>query len=148
MNSRANWVLAGAVAVLVLIAAVAVLVARSQADPELPQGSPEAVVQGYLAALYADDPETALSYLEADSDCDVRDLEDAYVPDEGRVVLESTSQDGDRASVRVQVIHSEDAPLDTGWAEEKTFELRREATWVIIGAPWPLYSCTPGGGGR
>lgn len=145
MNSKANRVLALAVAALLLLAVVAVGLSTMRSDPDLPEDSPEAVVQAYLAAVYTGDTDEAATHLDPQGGCGARDLDDGYVADDSRVVLRSSTEDGDRATVQVEVVRDGGGPFGgNAWSDEETFRLRQDDAWVITGVPWPAYRCDSG----
>ena len=143
MDGRAGKVLAIAVAVLLLLAVVAGVVSATRPRTELPAGSPEAVVQDYVTAVYARDLDAAAGHLDPDGDCGVEDLELAYVERDARVVLRDVDVDGDRATVRADMVHTDSAPFGgSEWIQEEIFRLTDAGDgWVITGAPWPMYAC-------
>lgn len=140
---RAGLVLAISVAALVLLAVVAGVLAATRPGPELPAGSPEAVVQDYLQRVRAHDPEGAATLLAPESPCGEDNLRQDQGPTDYRAVLRSTKTDTDGATVRVDLVHGGDGPFGgDGWTEEQTFDLVRDGErWLITGVPWPLYSC-------
>jgi hypothetical protein len=144
MNSRAGKVLAVVVGVLVLLAVVAGVVSATRDRADLPAGSPEAVVQDYVAQVYDQDVDAALAHLAPDSGCTVEDLTRAYAEPATRVVLRSSDVDGDTATVRLDFVHGADGPFQSEWTQEETFRLARAdsaADWAITGVPWPMPGC-------
>lgn len=149
MSSRAGTVLAVVVGVLVLLAVVAGVVSATRDREDLPAGSPEAVVQDYVAKIYDGDVDAAATRLAADSACTVEDLSDAYAEPAARVVLRDSSVEGRRATVRLDFVHGTDGPFQSEWTQEETFRLVREdgsAGWAITGVPWPMPGCGAGRG--
>ncbi|OLT20654.1 hypothetical protein BJF81_05195 [Ornithinimicrobium sp. CNJ-824] len=129
MNGRAGKVLAIAVAALVLLAVVAGVVSATRPRTELPAGSPEATVQDYVTAVFSRDMDAAAAHLDPDGDCGVADLELAYVERDARVVLRDVDVDDDRATVRVDLVHTDSAPFGgSEWTQEETFRLTTRAT--------------------
>ncbi|GAA5162208.1 hypothetical protein [Ornithinimicrobium tianjinense] len=142
MSGRAGKVLAVVVGVLVLLAVVAGVISATRERPELPAGSPEATVQDYVTLIYDDDLEGAAELLDPDGSCTVEDLDLAFVDQAARVVLRDTSVDGDRATVRVGLVHPSGSPLGDEFTQDETFRLVRSPDgWVITGDPWPVYGC-------
>lgn len=143
MDGRAGKVLAIAVAVLVLLAVVAGVLSATRPRAQLPEGSPEAVVQQYVTAVFEQDLDAAADHLDPDGDCDVEDLEMAYTERDARVVLRSTDVDGATATVRIDLVNADNAPFGGNeWTQEERFELTDLGDrWVITGEPWPVYSC-------
>ena len=147
MTSRPNLVVAAVVGLVALLAVVAGIVSATRHAPSFEPGTPEAVVQAYLAAVIDADAETAVAQLSADSPCTVDDLDRAFRTQDVRVVLRDSRIDGDTAQVRVDVIMSTGGPLDTSeYSERVTFRLTRAGgAWLITGSPWPMYLCGKGG---
>lgn len=146
MSSRAGLVLAVVVGVLVLLAVVAGVVSATRDGAELPPGSPEAVVQDYVARVYDDDPDGAAELLDPADGCTADHLAEAYADDAARVVLRDVRVDGARATVRLDFVHGTDGPFDSEWTREETFRLSRTddgAPWRITGEPWPMHGCLP-----
>ena len=142
MSGRAGKVLAVVVGVLVLVALVAGVISATRDRPELPAGSPEAVVQDYITRVYADDLEGAVALLDPAGSCTVDDFQFAFVDRAARVVLRDTRVDGDRATVRVGMVRPAGGPLGDEFTQEETFRLSRAGErWVITGDPWPIYGC-------
>ncbi|MGC5584984.1 nuclear transport factor 2 family protein [Ornithinimicrobium sp. W1679] len=143
MNGRAGKVLAIAVAVLVLLAVVAGVLSANRPRAELPEGSPEAVVQQYVTDVFARDLDAAAAHLDPDGECTVEDLEMAFLERDARVVLRSTDVDGDSATVRIELVHTDSAPFGgSEWTQEEVFRLADPGGgWVITGAPWPMFNC-------
>ncbi|WP_289017175.1 hypothetical protein [uncultured Ornithinimicrobium sp.] len=143
MDGRAGKVLAIAVAVLLLLAVVAGVVSATRPRTELPAGSPEAVVQDYVTAVYDRDLGAAAEHLDPDGKCDLKDLETAWVERDARVVLRDVDVDGDRATVRVDLVHTDSTPFGgSEWSQEEVFRLTASGSgWVLTGSPWPMYAC-------
>lgn len=138
----ARWSLAAAL--LVLIAAgVAVGVLR---DPVLlnPQ-TPEGTVQVYVQAVLDGEWTEARSHLAGDleAECTALDFRRSWVPDSLTVTLDDVRVDGDEAEVvvRLRTVAQPD-PFGGQYETTETFDLTREnATWQLIGQPWPVYDC-------
>lgn len=143
MSKRAGIILGIAVAALVLLAVVAGVLSATRDGGALPQGSPEATVQDYLTRVYDRDSEGAVSLLDPAEGCTVEDLEMNQVDRAPRVVLRDSRVDGDRATVRVELVHGEGGPFGGGeWTDEQVFRLRDTgAGWVITDEPWPMFHC-------
>lgn len=142
-HRRATRGLLIAVVVLVLLAVGAGVFAAVRPGPQLTQGSPEATVRDYVAALYDQDPASAAAQLDPQGRCEEVDLRGVYLDGQARVVLRESATDGDTARVRVDIVHSEGGPFGGAEATEPaTFDLRRTSDgWVITGEPWPTFSC-------
>jgi hypothetical protein len=141
-NRRLALLCAAALAAVALIVAV-VWVATRPARTYDP-GSPEGVVQTYVAAVLNRDAPKAAGLLSAGSRCVVADFDSATVPTNTSVELISTQLQGATASIRIRV-SSQDAgdPLGGNPGEEYVLRLTRSGTaWHIDGTPWPLWICT------
>lgn len=142
MNSRAGTVLAIVVGVLVLLAVAAGVYSTTRDGAELPAGSPEAVVQDYVALVYDRDFDAALELLEPDTTCTFVDLSTSFVEPGGRVVLRDAEVDGDRATVRLSFVRGSDGPFQSEWTSDETFRLTRtDGEWAIADVPWPMFEC-------
>jgi hypothetical protein len=143
--SRANRILAIALAVIVALAVVAALISRTQSASELPPGSPEATVQVYVDAALAGRYDEAARLLEPGSDCDVADLNRlaGMGPQTTRVVLVDSSVEGSTATVRVKLVYASGNPFDTSeFSDTQTYRLKRSGSaWVLTEVPWPLFEC-------
>lgn len=144
MRNRAGLVLAVAVGVLLLVAVVAVVLSATRPGPQLAEGSPEAAVRDYVAAVAEDDREAAAALLDPQGSCDEDDMRQyGSSSSSGRIVLREAEVDGDEAVVHVDVVHDGEGPFGAGeWRDELRFDLRRDGErWVITGEPWPMYGC-------
>lgn len=143
-HRRADLLLIGAVAVLLVVALVAVLLSR-QHTATYAEGSPEATAQAYLSAVVAGDTAEAARHLDPDRGCTAANLEVAYIGDAARVVLRESQVDGETARVRVEVVSGGGMLSGPEWVREETLRLRRDAAsetgWVVTGVPWPAYEC-------
>lgn len=134
--------LIGVVALLVVVA-LAVVFSRGGPPPQDP-ASAAGVVQRYSAAVIDGDTEAADGYLtdNARSVCG-----GGYYPGEpqpSRVVLVSTTERSDSATVRVSIVHSaQDGPFGPSEYEmEDSFRLSKvDGKWLIDQAPYPLQAC-------
>ena len=107
-------------------------------DPITAQG----VVQGYLSAVIQDENEKASSYLDSKSECDVKDIDRAYVPEDVRIHLLKTQIMGDRASIKVNVDIPTGDPFSSFTSESHTLRLgKTNGVWKLLGVPWPMYGC-------
>lgn len=142
MSGHPNRILAlvlGAIAVVVVVAAV---VASQRDVTTYSTDTPVGVVQAYVAAVVDGDTEQAYGHLDGDQ-CTIEEVDQAYVPDDIRVVLREEKVTGDTAMVQVDIVTGTGGPLgDSEYAEKQTFRLGRSGdTWVITGTPWPMYVC-------
>lgn len=137
-------VLAAVVGVLVLLAVGAGVLAASRDVPQLDPASPEGVTQAFLQAAFDADEEAAAEHLSATSGCDVADVRQAYLPDDVRVVVESTEVDGDRAVVTLVVtdVYGEGLFGSSEYEHTERARLAREdGAWRLTALPWLLPSC-------
>ncbi|WP_156875741.1 hypothetical protein [Ornithinimicrobium pekingense] len=143
MRNRAGVVLAVAVGVLLLVAVVAAVLSATRPGPQLTEGSPEAAVRDYVAAVVEGDREAAAARLDPEGPCTEEDLRLVGEPSDGRIVLRDVELDGAEATVRVDVVHDGEGPFGAGeWRDELRFDLRRDGEhWVVTGEPWPMYGC-------
>lgn len=136
---RTGLVAAAAVVAVLLVVVVVALVARPRTYD---RGTPEGVVQAYVAAVVDGDSVAAAALLASGSPCAATDLDTAYVAPGTRVDLVGTDVQGDRALVRVNVSVDTLEPVP-GPGETRTIRLTRTADgWRVDGIPWPLYQCT------
>lgn len=134
--------LLGVVGVLVVVA-LAVVFTRG-GPPALDPASAAGVVQRYSSAVIDGDTATADSYLtnEARKMCG-----GGYYsgePKPSRVVLVSTTERSDSATVRVSIVHSAPGgPFGPSEYEmEDSFRLSKAGgKWLIEQAPYPLQAC-------
>lgn len=128
---------------ILLFAVVGGTVAALRPPPEFESGTPEAVVQGYLQAVFEGDAAAAEAYLSDSSACHAADIERALGEESARVVLRDTRVEDAKAQVRVEMVFSSGGPFDTyEYSQNRTFFLGREGDdWKITGQPWPVFSC-------
>ena len=107
-------------------------------DPITPQG----VVQGYLSAVIQDETEKASSYFDSKSECDVKDIDRAYVPEDVRIHLLKVQIMGDRASIKVNIEIPTGDPFSSFRSESHSLRLgQTDGVWKLLGVPWPMYGC-------
>lgn len=134
--------LLGVVGLLVVVS-LAVVFTRG-GPPPLDPASAAGVAQRYSTAVIEGDTDTADSYLtdEARKMCG-----GGYYsgePKPSRVVLVSTTERSDSATVRVSIVHSaQDGPFGPSEYEmEDAFRLSKvDGKWLIDQAPYPLQAC-------
>ncbi len=135
---------AGAVLLVLLVVAAVVGSGRSTTDYEA--GTPEAAVQAYFQALIDNRSVDAYEFYSAElaDNCD-RPYLDVYSPRVSRVVLDTVTIDGSRATVLVRITQRwDDGPL---MSDEDTFSetlslINEDGRWVFDQVPWP-YPCPP-----
>lgn len=137
------WAFGGLLLVALAVGAVAGAARRPAA---LEPGSPEAVVQSYLAAVLDSDYGTAARYLsdETAERCPASMFREVWVPDDLVADLDEVRLGDARAEVRVQVRSTADPlPFEAINTSIETFVLiDEEGAWRITDDPWPLFSCT------
>lgn len=139
---RIILVLLGIIGVLVVVA-LAVVFSRGDPAP-LDEASPAGVVQRYSTAVIDGDVATAETYL-TDSARTVCRGSFSGEPRPARVVLVSTSERDQTATVRVSIVHSsQDGPFGPSEYEmEDIFTLVKEnGNWKISQAPYMLMACS------
>lgn len=136
-------VLVGVIGLLVVVA-LAVVFSRGGPEP-LEEASPAGTVQRYSNAVIDGDTAAADAFLTAAARSQCRGTYSGE-PRPSRVVLISTTERGDRATVRVSIVQSSQGGGPFGPSEyemEDAFTLVKErGTWKIDQAPYPLTSCT------
>ncbi len=144
MNVRANLGL-GVVTVAAVAAAVsAAVVSSNQPDPHFEPGTPQGVVERYVAALVAGEPSTAVNLLDPRLGCELDDVRAAYYPGRTAVVYLHSSVEGDTTRVTVRITRVGEGVLDDV-SHEETFDVSRlDGDWHITGEPWPVYVCQEG----
>lgn len=139
---RILLVLLGVIGLLVVVALAVVF---SRGDPEpLDEASPAGVVQRYSSAVIDGDLATAETYL---TDSARTICRGSYFgePRPARVVLVSTSERDQSATVRVSIVNSsQDGPFGPSEYEmDDIFSLvRADGDWKISQAPYQLMACT------
>ena len=151
-----RWLLLGGVAFAALvIAAVAVALARPTREATYPEGSPEALVQAYLRAMEAGEYESALGMVTKSQReaCTVSDLFTQRLADrlkDARVEIKDVRVQESTARLTLTIRHdgAGSGPFnDSGYSEEQLVTLAKEdGVWRVGesglgGGPWPLYYC-------
>lgn len=139
---RIILVLLGIIGVLVVVA-LAVVFARGDPAP-LDEASPAGVVQRYSTAVIDGDIATAETYL-TDSARTVCRGSFSGEPRPARVVLVSTTERDQSATVKVSMVNSyQDGPFGPSEYEmEDIFTLVKEdGNWKISQAPYMLMACS------
>lgn len=131
---------------MLVIAAAVVAVVRQPASFE--PGTPEAVVQQYLEAVIAEEPEAAWALLtpRLQARCTVDDLERrSYRRDRGRIVLVDSSVRDETARIQLKftAAFSDGAFGIDEYSHQERFDLRLvDGKWRISESPWPFYWCS------
>lgn len=142
MNKSPNRVLALAVGLIIVLVAVVAVVSSTRSTLVIDKSKPAWAVQNYLKAFLAGKNAEAAKMISPESECTVVDVDRAYVIDNSRVVLLSTSTNGNTAEVRVRVEFPVNGPFGDSPTEDHTFRLTdSNGTWLLTGIPWPLYNC-------
>lgn len=139
---RIILVLLGIIGVLVVVA-LAVVFSRGDPAP-LDEASPAGVVQRYSTAVIDGDIATAETYL-TDSARTVCRGSFSGEPRPARVVLVSTTERDQSATVKVSMVNSyQDGPFGPSEYEmEDIFTLAKEdGNWKISQAPYMLMACS------
>ncbi|MDJ0458724.1 hypothetical protein PUN71_016085 [Arthrobacter sp. NQ7] len=143
---RPDRILLALVGVVVVLVVVALAVVFSRGEPApLDEASPAGVVQRYSRAVIDDDVPAAESFLTegARSRCS-----GSYYgePRPARVVLVSTTERTDSATVRVSIVHAAQGGGPFGPSEYETEDafmlLKVNGRWMIDQPPYPLLACT------
>ncbi|MDO9446096.1 MAG: hypothetical protein Q7K37_12355 [Dehalococcoidia bacterium] len=149
MSASTRWLIGVGGAVLVVAVVSAVVALMASGPDEFEEGTPERVVQRYLAAVADRDATEALSFLSDELVDRCGTIPRESVTQRGdsrfRATLEETITRDGTAQVRVAITESfGDPPFDGGestWSV--TFELVQEnGEWRFLEAPWPTY-CPP-----
>ena len=141
-----NRALVIVLAVVAVVAVAAGVIAANRPVTEYDRGTPEGVVQAYLAAVVDGDHDEAARFLSEESPCSAVDLDRAHLPDGLRVVLREAEVEADSARVEVDVAQSSGGLFDGSEHTEKhSFRLSRASgTWLVTGRPWPMVECGEG----
>lgn len=143
MARRSTVVVVATVSVVALAAIVVLVFAVGRDVTTYAEGTPERVVQRYLAAAFDGDFDRAASFIEPGSECDATDLDRAYIQGDARIGLVESVVEGQRARVRVDVEYPSGGPLGGVYSEEHTLRLvESQDSWLLTGVPWPLFDCT------
>lgn len=141
---RPDRVLLGIVATIAVLVAVALAVVFLRGEPQpLDEASPAGVVQRYSKAVIDADPAAADAYLtdNARSRC-----ANYYGGAQAsRVVLVSTTERGETATVKISIVHSSaEGPFGPSeFAEDAVVVLVKVAgKWMINELPYSLQTCT------
>jgi hypothetical protein len=138
------------IAVFVVIALLVVLALANANVRTYEAGTPEAVAQSYIQALFDEDTEAAHQYLstELQAKCQLEDLDMWWVRSSDSASFDQVKVEGDHAEIELR-LNSQNYdlglfPFDNyNYSEETELELDRvEGEWVITNATWPLAGCT------
>ena len=138
--------LAGAVIVIAIILAAIFSNGRVQSfDP----GTPEAVAQAYVQAIFDNDSFAAYALLapELQDECDRHDLIPPWAIGASHARFRAVRIDGDRAVIDVELRDIDVSVSPFGiddHRDTKSNELElehRQSDWLITYAAWPIYGC-------
>ena len=145
-----RWLIGGAVFLAVLLIA-SIIVALLESEESLPEGTPEAAVQKYIAAAEDGNLDEAYTYLSEGllKDCTVETFAGRGYPAEeqlqgARVTLERTTPVGDTVFVTVEVTNYRGGSPFTGsnYSFDQRFALKLEGgEWKFSEYPWPFFDC-------
>jgi hypothetical protein len=143
MNKRTpNQILAVLVGMISIISILVILISYNQNAVEFDANSPEGITQSYLKSVFDGNYDLAVTYLSANSECDVTDLDRTFINKTVRINLSSVDITGDSARIRLRLEYASGAPFDNNYSEEQVIRLVKEdETWKITGIPWPMYDC-------
>jgi hypothetical protein len=140
-STRAVTLIAAGILALVVLGAVVVLLAENRTPTSFPAGSPEAAMQGYLAAWDSNDLETAYGYFSdaVQSQVTLAEYQDAVrgfgdvSPGDEAIYIDAAEIDADRATVHLTVEHySGDGPGAETYRSTSTVRMVRDAAgWKI-----------------
>ena len=145
-----RWLIGGAVFLAALLIA-SIIVALLESEDPLPEGTPEAAVQAYLAAAEDGNLDEAYGYLakRLREGCAVETFAGRRYPAEeqlqgARVTLERTATAGDTVFVTVRVTNYRGGSPFTG--SERSFDQRfalalEDGDWRFTEYPWPFFEC-------
>ncbi|MBT2567854.1 hypothetical protein J7I84_15370 [Arthrobacter sp. ISL-85] len=141
---RPDRILLALVGVVVVLVVVALAVVFTRGEPAaLDEASPAGVVQRYSKAVIDGDASTAASYLTEGAKSRCRGTYTGE-PAPARVVLISTTERTDSATVKVSIVRSTPGgPFGPSEYEmEDVFSLLRvSGKWMIDQPPYPLMGC-------
>ncbi len=145
-----SWLIGGGSFVAVLLL-VSIVLALTQTEAVLPEGTPEGAVQRFLKALESQDYKLAYSYLgeKLTEKCAVEDLAARKIwqgreLESSRVTLEETINLDDSAVVVARVNHIRgDGPFGTSESsrDERFTLAKQQGEWRFTRDPWPYYGC-------
>ena len=144
-SDRSLLAIAGGIAAIVVVAVATVVLLGDRPPASFPPDSPEAAVQGYLAAWQDEELEAAYAYFSADvrshlpfeqfrqAARDQGGLDFPGGPERRRVTIDRVELEGDRAEVYLSIEYSFDGGiLGGGYRDSRDIHLVREAgAWKI-----------------
>ena len=144
-SDRSLLAIAGGIVATVVIAVLIVVVLGDRPPPAFPAGTPEAALQGYVAAWEDEDLEAAYAYFSTSVKGTVpfdqyrqaaRDQGtfSGGAPQQRRVTIDKVELDGERAEVYLSIEYSFEGglPFGGGYRDTRTIHLVKEANdWKI-----------------
>jgi hypothetical protein len=140
-GSRGRWLIgAGAVAIVLVLA----FVALAREPVQLDAGTPEGVVQRYLQAISDRDFDLAFDYLDPVfyEGCDESDLaRSARDEPFSASIVDAKMASSDHRLVPVTLrFGTGGGPFGSGWTTSEQFELVNvNSAWLITGEAWPYF---------
>jgi hypothetical protein len=144
-----NRVLVTIVSVVVLGLIIG-LVLAARGGPEYPEGSAEAAAQGYLQALFDEDPIAARAFLapELAATCHTYEPASWWISESTSIRFEDVRNVDGKVVIDLELSSLTtydpfEFPLDD-YDPARDTELvleRRDDSWVITEAAWPLHQC-------
>lgn len=144
---RAVLIAIGVIVALALVISLAI--ARNDVR-QYEDGTPEAVAQEFIQALFDEDVDTARTYLSAElqDQCQPDDLDLWWINRSYSARFEEVAVQNDHADIEVILVSNDYEPIvfpfdsyDYSTDTELELELR-SGKWEITHATWPLAGCT------
>lgn len=142
-------VLIGA-AVLIVAALGAIALLGEPRVVEYDPGTPEAIAQAYIQALFDEDYDVAFGLLapELQLECHPDDLDAGFAQDSGTAVFEKVRRFEDRVTIEVRIstryyepdVFPIEAVDEHDLTTSLSLEMRNEE-WRIVDTRWPLNGC-------
>ncbi len=136
---------------LAVLLIVSIILALQEQEVTLSEGTPEGVVQQYLAAVESEDFETAYGLFSSElrEDCTLQDLAGSSLRfddrlQRSRIVLDKATslEDGAFVTVHVTEFSGRGAFGTSEWTHTEQFSLAREGEeWRFNKLPWPSFGC-------
>jgi hypothetical protein len=142
MSKSHNRILALIIVLVAAAAALVLAITSNQQSTKFEPGSPEAVVQSFLVAMFDGDTDEAVKFLAASSPCNVNHLDRAWVQRNANIDLARVDVSGDTARVEVNVEFGSSDLFNSTYVESHNYRLEKtDENWLITGIPWPVYDC-------
>ena len=146
------WLIGGAAFLGILLIA-SIIVALTIDEDTLQEGTPEAVVQGFLKAVDTEDFLAAHSYLAEDlkQDCPVEEFFGDSFPrshqlKDARITFEKTTMVNETAFVTVRISRFQGrggllGPSESSYEQQYTLR-QQDGEWQFSEHPWPFFRCS------